>query len=104
MSWLLLSKEETVDDGTLSVVFGLLEGYGFDLESFKFQYKYDSCKSDGNGALTTTTVGPVSTSTVVATTLGALGSQIATTTGPVSTSTVATYFRDFRVSNYHDNS
>lgn len=60
MSWLLLSKNESVDPGTLSVIFGLLEGYGFDVESFKFQYTYDRCNEQevSNSTTTSSTIKP----------------------------------------------
>ena len=43
MSWAILSKSSNLHNDTANVIFGLLEGYGFDLRSFKFDYSYDSC-------------------------------------------------------------
>jgi hypothetical protein len=43
MSWIILSRKEEIHPDTANVIFGLLEGYGFDLPSYKFKYSYSHC-------------------------------------------------------------
>ncbi len=45
MSWAILSKVFPMDSNVSDVLFGLLEGYGFDVKEFKTQLLYDDCPS-----------------------------------------------------------
>lgn len=46
MSWAILSKEIDMDSDVSDVLFGVLDGYGFDVDGFKTQLFYKNCDSD----------------------------------------------------------
>lgn len=53
MSWALLSRNLEINSDVRDVLFGLLEGYGFDVEEFKVQLLYDDCPPGTDDSLHT---------------------------------------------------
>lgn len=43
MTWALLSRTRILKPSVTRIIFGVLEGYGFDMLSYNFSYSYDQC-------------------------------------------------------------